>query len=98
MEIALAVSFGLLGLVIGSFINVLIDRLPAGRSIISPPSGCDVCHKRLRPLDLIPLVSYLWLRGRCRYCKARIPQRVFWVEFISGLVLALLFLGIWFKC
>jgi len=86
-EIAL---FGLLGLALGSFLNVCIDRLPAGRSIVKPPSECDSCHRRLSAADLIPLVSYLWLRGRCRYCQAAIPKRVFLVELVTGAALALL--------
>ncbi|MBM4444461.1 MAG: prepilin peptidase [Chloroflexi bacterium] len=86
-EIAL---FGVLGLALGSFLNVCIDRLPGGRSIVKPPSECDSCHRRLSAGDLIPLLSYLWLRGRCRYCQAAIPRRVFVVELVTGAALALL--------
>jgi leader peptidase (prepilin peptidase)/N-methyltransferase len=82
--------FGLLGLALGSFLNVCIDRLPAGRSIVKPPSECDSCHRRLSAFDLIPLLSYLWLRGRCRFCQTAIPKRVLFVELITGSVLALL--------
>ena len=91
MEITLTVIFALLGTAIGSFLNVCIDRLPAGRSLIRPPSYCDACNQRLSPRDLIPVFSYLWLRGRCRYCRIRIPQRVFWVELGSGLLFAFLY-------
>jgi len=91
MEITLIVVFALLGTAIGSFLNVCIDRLPIGKSLAYPPSHCDACQHRLLPKDLIPVFSYLWLRGHCRYCQAPIPRRVFWVEFGSGLLFALIF-------
>jgi leader peptidase (prepilin peptidase) / N-methyltransferase len=91
MEIIYIVIFGILGAAIGSFLNVVIDRLPADKSIVYPPSSCDACQHRLSELDLIPVFSYLFLRGRCRYCKAKIPQRVFWVELGTGLLTAGLF-------
>ena len=67
--------FALFGLQLGSFLNLSIDRLPRHESILGGRSHCDACGHTLRPLDLIPLVSYLMLRGRCRYCDARIPIR-----------------------
>jgi leader peptidase (prepilin peptidase)/N-methyltransferase len=93
MEISLTVIFTLLGIAVGSFLNVCIDRLPSGKSLVHPPSHCDACQHRLSPIkDLIPVFSYLWLRGRCRYCQARIPWRTLWVELGSG---ALFFLAFW---
>ncbi len=92
MIIQLAVLFTLAGIAIGSFLNVCIDRLPLRKSLISPPSHCDSCQRQLGLLDNIPIFSYLFLRGRCRYCGARIPIRVFLVEFITGL---LFFLAFW---
>ena len=92
MEILLIIIFALLGIAAGSFLNVCIDRLPTGRSLVYPPSQCDACRHRLSPLDLIPVFSYLWLRGRCRYCRATIPRRILWVELGSG---ALFFLAFW---
>jgi leader peptidase (prepilin peptidase)/N-methyltransferase len=80
MEAGFAVIFVLLGMVIASFLNVCADRLPAGQSLVYPPSHCPACSRRLAAKDLIPVFSYLWLRGRCRYCKAPIPRRVLWVE------------------
>jgi len=91
MEIVYIVIFGILGAAIGSFLNVVIDRLPASKSIAYPPSSCDACQHRLSWPDLFPVFSYLFLRGRCRYCKAKIPQRVFWVELGTGLLTAGLF-------
>jgi len=82
--------YALLGLAISSFLNVCIDRLPEKASIVSPPSHCPVCGRRLAPLDLIPVLSYLLLRGRCRYCGAPIPRRVLLVEAITGLLFVLL--------
>ena len=89
MEITQYIIFSLLGLTIGSFLNVCIDRLPVKKSLISPPSHCDSCQHRLSPIDLIPVLSYLWLRGRCRYCGARIPLRPLLVEVLTGLLFAL---------
>lgn len=81
------------GLIIGSFLNVLIYRIPRGESIVLPPSHCPKCGSKLRPSDLVPVISYLWLRGRCRYCDAKIGWRYLVVEVISGL-LTLIW---WFK-
>jgi len=88
VEILLPVLFALLGASVGSFLNVCIDRLPRDKSIVTPPSHCDSCQHRLYPRDLIPLFSYLWLRGRCRYCQAKIPWRPLLVEFATGLLFA----------
>jgi leader peptidase (prepilin peptidase) / N-methyltransferase len=94
MEIYLTIIFGLLGMAIGSFLNVCIDRLPEGKSLLRPPSHCDACQRRLSTLDLIPVLSYIVLRGRCRFCRAKIPLRVLWVELGCGLFTAFLF---WYK-
>lgn len=91
MDIAIIVVFILLGTIIGSFLNVCIDRLPLRRSIISPPSYCDACQRRLAPTDLIPVFSYLWLRRRCRSCGALIPWRVFWVELSTGILFGFIY-------
>lgn len=60
------------GLLFGSFLNVVAYRVPRGISVILPPSACPHCGGRLAPRDLVPLFSYLWLRGRCRRCRAPI--------------------------
>jgi len=91
MEVILAVVFAVLGVAIGSFLNVCIDRLPAGRSLVYPPSHCDTCQHRLSLKDLIPVFSYLWLRGRCRYCRAPVPKRLLWLEIGTGLLFAFLY-------
>jgi leader peptidase (prepilin peptidase)/N-methyltransferase len=91
VEILLIVLFAFLGLAIGSFLNVCIDRLPRNESIVNPPSHCSVCQHRLAIKDNIPIFSYLRLRGRCRYCQAAIPRRLFWVELATGLIFAFLY-------
>lgn len=79
------------GLVIGSFVNVLIYRLPEGKSVMLPPSACTACGHRLGVLDLVPVFSYLVLGGRCRYCKAPISPRYPLVEILTAAVFAVLF-------
>lgn len=79
-----------IGLVFGSFLNVVIARLPRGESVVTPPSRCPRCKKRIRPWDNIPVVSYLMLGGRCRDCKRKIPVRYPVIEFLAGLLLWLL--------
>ena len=80
-----------LGLFVGSFLNVCIDRLPRGQSIISPPSHCPACNRKLGILDLMPLLSYVWLRGKCRYCRAHIPFRLPLVEGITAILFGFLY-------
>jgi len=91
MEIVLIVLFAILGLVVGSFLNVCIDRLPQNKSIAYPPSHCEACQHKLAVKDLIPVFSYLRLRGRCRYCQASIPQKLMWVELATAVIFALLY-------
>lgn len=81
----------LLGLTIGSFLNVCIYRLPEGRSIIKPRSFCPKCGERIRALDNIPVLSYLLLKGRCRNCGQRISLQYPVVETASALLLVLLY-------
>lgn len=92
MTILLTTIFTLIGISVGSFLNVCIDRLPAGRSLLYPGSSCDQCHRKLTFIDLIPVISYLCLLGKCRYCGAGIPRRVLLVEFLTGV---LFFLAFW---
>lgn len=81
-----------LGISVGSFVNVVVDRLPQGRSLVRPRSFCEACTRPLAHLDMVPVVSYLWLRGRCRYCGAAIPLRVMLTEATTGLLFTLLYL------
>lgn len=73
------------GACIGSFLNVCIYRLPSSKSIIDPlRSVCPKCNTVIKNYDNIPLLSYLWLKGRCRRCDFHIPFRYFLIELISG--------------
>ncbi|MBN1369674.1 MAG: prepilin peptidase [Dehalococcoidaceae bacterium] len=92
MTLYWAVVFTLLGMALGSFFNVLADRLPAGKSIIRPASHCPACGVKLSVPDLVPVVSYLALKGRCRYCHAAIPRRMLMVELATGIMFLLLYL------
>lgn len=74
---------------IGSFLNVCIYRLPKGQSIAWPPSACPKCGSRLGPRDLVPVLSYLSLRGRCRYCRERISMQYPIVELAAGILFAI---------
>jgi len=85
-----AVFCGLLGLLIGSFLNVVVWRVPQGRSIVSPASHCPRCDAPVRPRDNPPVVSWLLLRGRCRDCRARISIRYPLVELGTAVVFAVL--------
>lgn len=82
----------LAGMCIGSFLNVCIHRLPAGQSIVFPGSRCPRCRSAIRFYDNIPMVSFLWLRGRCRHCRASIGWRYPLVEALSGLLALALFI------
>ena len=81
-----------IGASVGSFINVAVDRLPNELSIVRPRSYCDSCKRTLANFDMVPVLSYLWLRGRCRYCKASVPVRVFITEIATSLLFVLLYL------
>ena len=72
------------GLALGSFLNLTIDRLPRGESLVRPQSHCDACSHRLGLGDLVPIASYLWLRGRCRYCRGPMSWRGPLVEVITA--------------
>jgi leader peptidase (prepilin peptidase) / N-methyltransferase len=76
------------GLIIGSFLNVVILRLPKEQTL-SGRSECPKCKHELQPLDLVPVFSYLFLRGKCRYCKAKISPRYMIIELVTGLLFAL---------
>lgn len=80
---------GVLGLLIGSFLNVVIWRVPRGESIVHPPSACPGCHAQIRSWDNLPVVSWLVLRGRCRDCGSRISVRYPLVELGTGVLFAL---------
>ncbi len=80
------------GAVVGSFLNVCICRMPKDESVVSPPSHCPVCNYQIRWYDNIPIVSYLFLRGKCRGCHTGISIQYPLVELINGLLTLALFL------
>jgi leader peptidase (prepilin peptidase) / N-methyltransferase len=82
------VGTGLFGALIGSFLNVVAHRVPAGESLVSPGSHCPHCGAAVRPYDNIPVVSWLVLRGRCRDCGGPISVRYPLVELLTALVFA----------
>jgi leader peptidase (prepilin peptidase)/N-methyltransferase len=87
--------FFLFGLLIGSFLNVAIVRLPRGRSVVSPPSHCPRCKTRIKFYDNIPLISFLILRGKCRNCGETISWRYPLVELMNGLFYAWIVKEFW---
>lgn len=84
----LVVVCAALGLVIGSFLNVVIWRVPRGESVVRPPSACPACGAGVRPRDNVPVLSWLLLRGRCRDCRAPISRRYPMVEALTGVLFA----------
>lgn len=85
----IAVVAGLFGLVVGSFLNVVIHRVPIRQSIVRPSSRCPSCGERIKSFDNLPVLSYLMLRGRCRSCKVRISPRYPLVEALTGILFVL---------
>ncbi len=90
-----AIFIGAFGSLIGSFLNVVIFRVPAGKSIVTPPSSCPVCGAGIRAFDNIPIFSWLVLRGKCRDCRAKIPVRYPLVELGTAVFFCLVTLRFW---
>jgi leader peptidase (prepilin peptidase)/N-methyltransferase len=91
MEYLFDIFSVIFGAVVGSFLNVCIHRIPAGKSIVSPPSQCPNCRSSIRFYDNIPIVSYLILKGKCRNCKTIIPLVYPGVELLTAILSILLF-------
>jgi leader peptidase (prepilin peptidase)/N-methyltransferase len=90
MEMTLVlVACAVMGLVIGSFLTVVVDRVPQGASIMAPPSACGACGHRLTALDLVPIGSWLALRGKCRHCGAPIGYEPLVVELATATIFVL---------
>lgn len=96
-ELYFSILFFVYGTIFGSFYNVVGDRLPAGKSIISPGSHCPKCKHRLTILELIPIFSYILQGGRCKNCKSRIPVFHLIYEIISGLLFVCCYLKFGFN-
>ena len=86
MEIYFGIVVFLFGLTVGSFLNVLLYRLPKGLGVAKGFSFCPRCNHRLMPKDLVPLFSYLFLGGKCRYCKAKISPQYPFVESLNAVL------------
>jgi leader peptidase (prepilin peptidase) / N-methyltransferase len=80
----------IMGLAIGSFLNVVIYRLPLGQSLLTPPSTCPSCRTRLRAIDNVPVLSWLALGGKCHHCKAPISPQYPLVELVTGVLFLLI--------
>ena len=89
MFILLIIACGLAGLAIGSFLNVVIYRVPVGKSVVAPASACPGCGTPISPRDNIPVLSWMLLRGRCRNCSTAISARYPLIEALTALVFAL---------
>ena len=94
MIVVVLVSAFLFGLIVGSFANVVLVRVPAGESIVQPASHCPSCETPVRPYDNLPVVSWLALRGRCRDCGWHIPARYPLVELAGGVIAVVVVLAI----
>lgn len=94
LQLFYSTFLGIVGLVIGSFLNVVIYRVPRGESLISPGSHCPACGCFLKPWELIPVVSFAIQRGRCRQCQTKIAWRYPLIEMLTGL---LFFAAYWFN-
>lgn len=88
-ESLLVATLGVLGLLVGSFLNVVIHRVPAGMSLVSPGSACPACAHPVRAYDNVPVLSWLVLRGRCRDCSAPISGRYPLVELATAVLFVL---------
>ena len=88
MTLVVPILVGVLGASIGSFLNVVIHRVPRGLSVVSPPSACPACGTRIRATDNIPVLSWLLLRGRCRACREPFSVRYAVIELVTALVFA----------
>jgi leader peptidase (prepilin peptidase)/N-methyltransferase len=87
-DAVLVVAVGVFGVLVGSFLNVVVWRVPRGESVVSPASACPHCGHRIRSRDNIPVLSWLVLRGRCRDCGEAIAWRYPAVELVTGLLFA----------
>ncbi|MGB2626616.1 MAG: prepilin peptidase [Candidatus Acidiferrum sp.] len=84
--------FFLFGIVIGSFLNVCISRIPEGESVVSPASRCPRCKAPIKPYDNVPILGWLWLRGKCRNCALPISPMYPIIEFLTGAVFVLTYI------
>ena len=91
MNLFYLITFFILGSLFGSFLSVVGVRLPKGEDFIKTRSHCDKCGHDLSMLDMVPFISYFFLRGKCRYCKEKFGSLSNWMEFFTGILFALAF-------
>ena len=91
MDMYFTIVLFLIGVCLGSFFNVCIYRIPNKKSIVNPPSHCYNCKTRLKPLDLVPILSWSLLRGKCRHCGQKISLRYTLVELLTGILFVLVY-------
>ncbi|MFS0689868.1 prepilin peptidase [Sporosarcina sp. 179-K 8C2 HS] len=97
MSVVWILLFFIYGSIFGSFFNVVGLRVPKKESIVSPPSHCTNCNRKLRPLDLIPIFSFIALRGKCRGCGQIISPMYPLMEFLTGVLFAFTYYQVGFK-
>lgn len=97
MKFIIALFMFIIGAIIGSFLNVCIYRIPKEESISYPPSHCSSCNNKLGFLDLFPIISYICLRGKCRYCNEKISIQYPLVEALSGILFVILYINYGFS-
>ena len=93
MDIYFTIISFIMGIIFGSFYNVCIYRIPEKLSVANPPSHCYNCNNRLKPQDLIPILSWTFLKGKCRYCGQKISPRYTLVELLTGILFAIVYLN-----
>src|SRR5690625_2812278 len=91
------IYIAIIGLVLGSFYNVVGLRLPKAESIISPPSHCPSCKNRLSPIELIPVFSYVFQRGKCKHCETKIHVKYPFFEALTAFLFVLSFYYVGFQ-
>ena len=91
MKIFINIYVFVVGMIFGSFFNVCIFRIPKKQSILNPPSHCPNCKTRLKPKDLVPILSYLLSGKKCRYCNIKISRRYALVELLTGILFLLVY-------
>lgn len=94
MDYILSIAIFIVGLIVSSFLNICIYRIPKGLKLLSPPSRCTSCGTKLKIYDMLPIVSWIFLSGRCRYCKSKIPARNILVELLTGTLFVIVFMDI----
>lgn len=97
MNLLIGVLVFCFGSLIGSFLNVCIYRIPNEESVSFPPSHCGVCGNFLKARDLVPIVSYLFLKGKCRYCSEKVSKQYPIIEGITGIIFVLLYIKFGFQ-